>query len=257
MDTTAAPEVSTAFGQTIRIRHFGVILRVHRRTRYLRRILKQIKQLSANGGPRVTILISYDRPTPAVAAEVDRIVTETPNVYAIPAPGALVSSEGLRWMSVLEKQYRELLDLEGPPLDACMLWDDDALFSPPALVELRRHMKCLEYDRLDIRTLFLWNTPWRINNAFPDHWSACLFRVYQGDEFPTDFEVHCPRHCARSERHAALEAPWLNYGYMEPDERLLTFEAQKAAGKIDAHSLCLVRPPLIAKLRQEYRNHGR
>lgn len=134
-----------------------------------------------------------------------------------------------------------------------MLWDDDALFAPRALTELRGHLDCLEYDRVEAISLFLWDTPRRVNTAFPEHRSACLFRVYEGDEFPTDFEVHCPRYCARSDRATVLKNPWLNYGYMEPEERQITFEAQKAAGKIDAHTLCLIRPPTLKRLAREHR----
>ena len=134
-----------------------------------------------------------------------------------------------------------------------MLWDDDALFSPPALTELRKHTRFLEYDRLDVLSLFLWNTPQRVNTTFPAHWSTCLFRVYDGDEFPLDFEVHCPRYCAHSDRVGVLKNPCLNFGYMDPEERQMTFEDQKAAGKIDAHTLCLVRPPTLVPLDREYR----
>jgi len=256
MDTTTAPEVPKTFGQTIRVHHLGVILRVHRRKKYLRRILQQINSLRSPRGPEIKVLISCDRPTPAVAAEVVKQAKKFPGLYILiqPAPRAIVSSQGLHWMPVLAEQYRQLLEIGGQPLDACMLWDDDALFSPGAIKELRRHLKCLEYDRIDALSLFLWDTVRRVNTAFPTHWSTCLFRVYDGDQFPTDFDVHCPRYCARSTNVVALENPWLNYGYMEPEERQRTFEDQKAAGKIDAHTLCLIRPPTLIPLDREYRN---
>jgi len=256
MDTTATPEVSKSFGQTIRVKNLGVILRVHRRKKYLHRILRQINGFRSYGGPTITVLISCDRPTPAVAAEVVKQAEKFPElmIQIWPSPRAIVSSEGLNWMPVLAEQYRQLLEIEGPPFDACMLWDDDALFTRGAIVELRRHMKCLEYDRIDALSLFLWDTARRVNTAFPTHWSACLFRVYEGDQFPTDFEVHCPRHCARSTNVAVLKNPWLNYGYMESEERQRTFEDQKAAGKIDAHTLCLIRSPTLVPLDREYRN---
>lgn len=256
MVTATAPEVPKSFGQTIRVHHLGVILRVHRRKKYIRRILGQINSLGNNGGPNVTVLISCDRPTPAVAAEVVKQAEKYPdlNIHILPALRSVVSSEGLHWMAVLAEQYQDLLAIKGPPLDACMLWDDDALFTRGAVVELRRYMRCLEYDRVDALSLFLWDTARRVNTAFPVHWSTCLFRVYEGDQFPTDFEVHCPRYCARSTNVAILKNPWLNYGYMEPEERQRTFEDQKAAGKIDAHTLCLIRPPTLVPLDREYRN---
>lgn len=154
-------------------------------------------------------------------------------------------------MEVLHDQY-ELFRAHDPTFDACMLWDDDALFSPGAIRELRGHLRCLEHDRVDILSLFLWDRPDQVNAAFPAHWSAALFRAYPGDAWPTDFEVNCPRHCARSARAGTLRNPWLNFGYMDPEERRLTWEAQKAAGKVDGHTLCLVRPPDLRELDEEY-----
>lgn len=155
-------------------------------------------------------------------------------------------------MEVLAEQYK-LFKARAEPFDACILWDDDALFSPGALRELRGHLRCLEHDRIEVLSLFAWNHPDKINEKFPPHWSACLFRVYPDDEYPTDFEVHCPRFCARSQRVAPLRSPWLNYGYMEPTERELTWQDQKAAGKIDGHTMCLIQAPRLIDLPREHR----
>lgn len=167
------------------------------------------------------------------------------------APAPVVSTGGTRWMEVLALQY-EMFRQKAPGLDACMLWDDDALFSPGALRELRGHLRCLCHDRVEVKSLFMWNHPHQYNEAFPEHWSACLFRVYPHDEWPTNFEVNCPRFCARSGRCARLTSPWLNFGYMDADQRRLTWEDQKAAGKIDAHTLCLVRPARCRPLPTEH-----
>lgn len=167
------------------------------------------------------------------------------------APGPVVSEKGLKWMSVLREQYRQLLELY-PGIDAGTLWEDDALLTHEALREFRGYLRCLDVDRVDGRSLFLWDAPATVNIAFPDHWSTSLFRVYPNDDFPLKYEVHCPDSVARSPRVAKLEHPWLNFGYMDPDARETTWESQKAAGKIDAHTICLISSPELRKLPPSY-----
>jgi hypothetical protein len=168
-------------------------------------------------------------------------------VYAAPAPGRVIDDEGEHWMEVLKEQYKQLRKL-APDIDAASLWEDDAILSKEAFGELRDFLRCLEYDRVEIESLFFWDNTTEVNVAFPRHWSAILFRCYPDDEYPLDFVVHCPERVARSERWARFKGPWLNYGYMEKDDRELTFQAQKAAGKVDTHSTCLVSDPVLKKV---------
>ncbi len=165
-------------------------------------------------------------------------------VLPLDAPTALVSSQGLRWMVALREQYRQLLSF-APDIDAATLWEDDAILSPAGLRSYRGYLRCLDADRVEGHSVFFWDTEESINVRFPEHWSTSLFRVYPGDDFPLNYEVHCPHRVASSHRIAHLAGDWLNFGYMDPEDREMTWEAQKAAGKIDAHSLCLVAPPTI------------
>lgn len=201
----------------------------------------------------MTLYVSADRPTAEVTKALMRLERDatSPNFHVVveEAPAPVVSASGQSWMEVLSGQYRRLL-LAAPGIQAAMLWDDDALFTRSGLRSLRGLLQFLDVDRVEVESLFLWNHPDRVNVRFPPHWSACLFRVYPEDEFPTDFVVHCPRHCARSDRVVRLQSPWLNYGYMDPSDRELTWEAQKAAGKIDAHTLCLVSEPHLVDLKE-------
>jgi hypothetical protein len=103
----------------------------------------------------------------------------------------------------------DLLAQEGP--DAILNLDDDQLFT--------------EDDR------------------FPEHWSGNLFRVYPGDRFATHFVAHCPEACARSERVVRLTEPVVNFGYMDAEVRAEYWTKYKRAGKIDAHTLALIREP--------------
>lgn len=146
-------------------------------------------------------------------------------------------------MQVLQQQYAELMDLSGGA-QACMVWDDDMLFSTAALTELK-HLVLCPPDRVEAESLFLWDSYSQYNAAFPRHWSAVLFRSYPGDQFPVDYVVHCPDSVARSDFCVRITAPVINFGYLTDTDRAVAWGAQKEAGKIDAHTLCLIREPRL------------
>ena len=52
---------------------------------------------------------------------------------------------------------------------------------------------------------------------------------------------------------ARFKGVWHNFGYMDKTDRELTFQAQKAAGKVDPHSTCLVSEPILKKVRHNGR----
>jgi hypothetical protein len=196
-----------------------------------------------------------DRPAPDVILAVQKLVDSSNNkvnFYAAPAPGRVIDKDGEHWMTVLVQQYKQLRKL-APDIDAASLWEDDAILSKEAFAEYRAFCRCLEYDRIEIESVFYWDKPTHINVAFPRHWSALLFRCYPDDEYPTDFVVHCPERVARSPHFARFQGVWHNFGYMDKTDRELTFQAQKAAGKVDPHSTCLVSAPTLKKVRHNGR----
>lgn len=172
------------------------------------------------------------------------------------AATALVSDRE-RFMEGLRAQYEELLTI-APDLDAAMLWDDDMWLTSRGIRELRGHLDALTADRIEIRARFLWDDWGQVNEAFPHHWQAILFRVLPGDDFPLHYTVHCPDRAAQG-KCIRMKSPLVNAGYMDPVDRQLTWDMYKRAGKIDAHTLQLVRPPKLerfdgAKPRQPGRN---
>ena len=229
-----------------------MIVRVSRREKYLQAILDQIREI-ARTGVAVHVLFSYDRASPEVALTLEGIHDYRPGwfsgvdltVHIEPAPEPILSPGGQRWMQVLQQQYTQLL--HKADCQIVMLWDDDMLFPQETLDALVATFADPP-DRVEAQTLFLWDSLTEHNAAFPEHWSAVAFRVYREDQFPDDFVVHCPEMVARSNFCVKLASPVVNYGYLTDTDRARAWGAQKEAGKIDAHSLCLIRPPRLRSI---------
>jgi len=238
----------------VKVGHLGVLLRVHRRHEYLPKVFDNIRKL--NRGRKVTLSIAADRPTPEVLKVVSRELDLTAkignrflNVHSSPP---VVSAAGANWMEpllVLHENHRRDIEASGfGPVDAGMLLDDDAVFSPEGIREIRGHLTELCYDRLDVQHLFLWDHPDQHNARVPEHRSCAVWRQYPNDHFPTAFVVKCPQRVARSRHVCCLEHPALEYGWLTQDDRDAAFTSAKAAGRLDAHTLSLVRPPNLKRL---------
>ena len=209
-----------------------------------------MREIARTGVP-VRVLFSFDRPTPEVCLTLEGIQNYKRSwfkdvdlkLFFEPAPAPVLSAAGERWMQVLQGQYEKLLELS-PEVRCCMLWDDDQLFPEDALDELVFYFADPP-DRVEVESLFLWDSTSKYNAAFPPHWAAIFWRVYPGDQFPDDFVVNCPKDVARSPRAVRMATPAVNYGYLTDTDRSCAWGAQKEAGKIDAHTLCLQRPPRL------------
>jgi hypothetical protein len=242
----------------VRVEHLGILLRVHRRHEYLARIFDQVRKL--NRARKITLSIAADRPTPDVLKVVSRelalaqkVGNRFLNVHSSPP---VVSSAGARWMEPLmalhEYQTRDVEASGFGPVQAGMLLDDDALFTPAGIKELRGHLLELCYDRLDVQHLFLWDHQDRHNASVPEHWSCAVWRQYPSDHFSTAFVVKCPQRVARSSRVCRLAEPALEYGWLTQEARDAAFTAAKAAGRLDAHTLSLVRPPNLQRIHGDH-----
>jgi len=226
---------------------FGIMLRVHRRHQYLRRIFDNFRKLAQ--GREVFISIQADRPTPEVAALLGKLVEKLPasiKVGFMESPFPLLERKE-RYMEALQIQYEHLKDLAGRDLQAAALWDDDFWLSAKGIRELRGHLDILEADRVEARSIFLWDTPEQHNTNFPPHWQALVFRVFPNDNYPLDYTVHCPVRAAVGSC-VRLHNPILNAGYMDEEDRKLTWLAYRRAGKIDAHTIKLTTPPTLEKV---------
>lgn len=239
----------------VKVEHLGILLRVHRRHEYLGKIFDQIRKL--NRSRKITVTVGMDRPAPKVIAavhkEMELCLRSRKNriVNCHPMP-PVVSATGARWMEPLlalhENHRRDCAASGWGPPDAGMLLDDDALFTDAGLAEIRGHLLELTYDRLDVRHLFLWDHPDQHNANVPEHWSCAVWRQYPGDHFPTTFVTKSPERVARSRSVLRLEHAALEYGWLTQDARDAAFTAAKAAGRLDAHTLSLVRPPNLQRL---------
>lgn len=154
--------------------------------------------------------------------------------------------DGQRWAESLQFLHNRIVQ-ERP--EAILNLDDDQLFTDDGLEEIAGHLAFFTEDRYEYQSLFLWDDLDHYNAAFPAHWSGNLFRVYRGDHWATNFVAHCPRACARSERVLRLKEPVINFGYMGVDDRVDAWTRSRRAGKIDAHTLALIREPDLKRIR--------
>ncbi len=161
------------------------------------------------------------------------------NVIIEPSPVQVVGTSQ-NWAASLQFLHDRLVQ-ERP--DAILNLDDDQVFTDDGIQEISGHLQFFTEDRYEYQSLFTWDDLDHYNARFPVHWSGNLFRVYRGDRWATHFVAHCPEACARSERVIRLQEPAINFGYMDADVRADYWVRYKRAGKIDAHTLALIREP--------------
>ncbi len=232
------------------VTRFGVMLRVHRRDMYLEDIFKNLRYLSR--GREFHLAIQADRPSAAVTKELNRLVKQAPdswNIEVFDAPCKLVDRKE-NFMVPLQAHYEYLCDMADGKLDAAALWDDDFWLTKKGLRELKGHLDILDADRIECKSLFLWDNRSQANEAFPPHWQALVFRVLPGDRYPEDYIVHCPHNAAQG-KHIRMSNQLRNAGYMDADDRRLTWQAYKKAGKIDAHTLSLVKDARLEEINED------
>ncbi|MEE8522140.1 MAG: hypothetical protein V3S83_12330 [Gemmatimonadota bacterium] len=226
----------------ISVKHLQVFLRVHRRWQYLEDVFKQIKELGR--GRIVTVTVQTDRTSIDVFRELARIETRLPtHVLTEIHEGPQILNERQNWLLSIKTLY----DFADSDADAGIVWDDDWLFSKLGLREMRAHLELLEFDRIEAKWLHCWDNHQQHNALFPEHWAACLFRMYPRDQWKR-LMAHCPDFVSRSPRVHRADFDIYHLGYMDPEDRRKAWEAYRAAGKIDGHSLCLVKEPDLKEI---------
>lgn len=234
----------------IPVKRLGVMLRLHRRHKYIKRIFKNFRRMAK--GRKFFLAVQLDRPSADVAAALDKELRNAPDTWTIDifeSPIKLVDQTGENYMEALQHHYEYLLALSDGSLDAACLWDDDSWLEAKAMREFLGHLDILEADRVEIKSRFLWDDPTQHNTAFPVHWQALLFRVLPRDRYPTDYMVHCPDRAAQG-KCIRMKACLTNAGYLDPDDRRLTWLAYRRAGKIDAHTVALIKEPKLERLNE-------
>lgn len=223
------------------------MLRLHRRAKYIRRIFDTIRKV-ARRGPKTYVAVMLDRPDVEVTVELDRQLRNLPDSIEaahFEAPYPLVDDRE-NFMAALKVHYEYLRGMAD--VDAASLWDDDMWFDAAGIRELRGHMHILEYDRIEARSYFLWDHLDMANDAFPPHWQAILFRAYEGDDFPENYMVHCPHQTAISQYSCRMHNRLRNAGYLTEEERARSWDMFKRAGKIDGHTMCLIKDPKLVRV---------
>ncbi len=154
--------------------------------------------------------------------------------------------ETCNWVRPMQFLH-DILVQEGP--QAILNIDDDQLFTDDGIQELYGHLTSFFQDRYEYRTLFMWDDIDTYNDRFPAHWSSNLFRVVPGDRWATHFVQHAPEAVARSEHVTRLKEPVVNFGYLDAEVRTDYWTKYKRAGKVDAHTLALVRTPNLKEFK--------
>lgn len=144
------------------------------------------------------------------------------------------------WVAPLQHLH-DLIMVYKP--EAILNLDDDQHFTKDGIDEICGHLQCFTSDRYEYLSLFAWDAQDTYNARFPNHWSANLFRAYPQDKWALHFVQHCPEACARSPHVTRLQIPVRNFGYIDADTRADYWVKYKLAGKIDAHTLTLIREP--------------
>jgi hypothetical protein len=159
----------------------------------------------------------------------------------------IVRSTKIDWMGPLQAAYEQLRAVF-PDVTHASIWDDDMILSKRLERELRGHLQDFRYDRVMAQSWFLWDDGDHVNMNFPPHWSTIVWRIAAGDRMPTTFVHQATERVAQSNNYLRLDNPLLNYGYMRAEDRPLIWETARKAGRIDAHTLTLVKPPKLWKL---------
>jgi len=192
----------------------------------------------------------YDRPSPEVVCAIERLklpdyITRTD----VEAPVAIRSAAGCKWTETVQFMYSHVR--EDGASQACMLWDDDLIFSDDALEELQTHLDDFTHDRIEALWLHAIDPECKFHDVgFPPHWATCLFRVYEDDDWSDVLTrtvigggTHSPIYVARSANFARLNGRVLHMGYCSPDQRESAWNSARQSGQTCAFFRTLSRPP--------------
>lgn len=218
------------------------MVRVHRRADFLAEVFSEMAQILVNVEDRgnAPLVIVCDKISGNVSQEIEKAIDRYHREIDLHL--VEVKRPCHVWLGPLSTGLEAVRGLDATH---CVQLDDDLVPSPAARRELigylRRWPETLM--RLDALWLHCWDTSKIHANHFPPHWAPVAYRVLPEDEYSGDIVNHAPDKVARSTAFAQLKHCLLHKGYMTKDLRKRAWEASKAQGKIDAHTLSIVRAP--------------
>lgn len=222
---------------------FAVMLRVHKQHRYLPEIFEQLCVMAKRLETVLPVYVSTDRPTLLVLTKLWKAEKlKSLQLCIESAKSAIVDSTGEHYMQHLIRMYEAFRQKFNPRTAA--LWDDDMLLSDRALDETLHFVTRTirgdeDADCLRLRSLFTWDQPNVVNEAFPTHFQHWVFACRSGQRYTDDLMIHAPYAAAIDGIVRDMRGPAINYGYQDAQDRERCWERSKRAGKIDAHTLCL------------------
>lgn len=209
---------------------------LHRREFAIRAIHRQLSELDCD----VHWQLVLNKPSSEVLGEVGYVVDqprERVTVDVLDAPFSPLERKE-RFMELRQWQ------LERVPLSTWgVLWDDDHVLGDVAESALKLHER---WDLIYATKLFFWNDDEHFTTHVPVHRSVFYFRMLAGDRYPLDRTIHAPAIVHDSgQKTTDLQAPLLDYGYMDARDRERCWADYKRVGKIDPATLAIVQEPKL------------
>jgi hypothetical protein len=215
----------------------GVILKAHRRTKSLQKVIDQILGWMPNEFSDIYVVALVD---PRASQEVRTILRNAPEqVVAIDLPFPVVSAEGEKFMDA-NNFAMPYIDAWAP--DWVYMADDDRWFEPLHENELSGALDG-EADVWNVRSLFFWND-YEVREDFFPHNSPLFWRWRPGLTFDLGRTLETPPELYDEAQAAGKLMDFryrlLDTGYITPEERQRVFDAYAQAGKIDSLTLSLL-----------------
>lgn len=213
----------------------------HRRHLYLKLIVEEFKKVQGKPWPDTIDLFFIwfpDRPT----QEVSEALRDLPG-FVITSPFKLVDDREY-FMQARQWQFEEMKKRLEPKWVS--VWDDDIL--PCDIKKMEWALLRNDVDLIYTSHLSLWDG-WEQYNHKVQHRTPSFFRFDPDDRFPTDRMIQCTERINDNPRAVIdIELPNLHMGYKDADDRRMTFEAYRRAGKIDPYTMLLVDEPDLRRL---------
>jgi hypothetical protein len=220
------------------------MIRVHRRHQYLRKVFAAMALIlkGADAG-RPSLVVVCDKISPEVSEEIEEAITH----YADDIDFELVEVKRpcADWIGPLNTGLRALQDMG---VTHAVQFDDDLVPSPAAWRELVGLLKKWPENlmRVDALWFHVFDEKAKLHNAaFPLHVAPVAYRIFPDDVHSGDIVNHAPDTVARSQAATRLRHGLFHFGYATPDLRAMAWASSKAQGKIDAHTLAIIRPPTL------------
>jgi len=224
----------------------AVLLRLHARDDCLQYIEQALSALRE--AVRLRVVVQFDRSAKALRHRAGAALSRLGEWCALSALRPLVDETGEHFMEDLAAHWSRARFPTEP--DFGVLLEDDEILSPALVSEVAALLRDWP-DDLD-GTLLASAFPTEdqeTNPSIPEHVRHFVWRCQPGlgaGFNASGLMVHAPEHIVLNGKWARLSAPATNVGYRTREERLCSARRAFRSGKVDAHTLALLKEPVNA-----------